>query len=115
MDENMINGLAFHMDMAVSPLKDVFDLTGKVAIVTGGCTGLGFAVARRLGEAGAKVVIASRKEERGIAAQEYLRSKGYDVTFCKTDVREVEQCYAMVDFTEKTYGTPDILVPCAAH
>ena len=41
MDENMINGLAFQMDMAVAPLNNVFDLTGKVAIVTGGCTGLG--------------------------------------------------------------------------
>lgn len=115
MDENMINGLAFQMDMAVAPLQSVFDLTGKVAIVTGGCTGLGFAVARRLGEAGAKVVITSRREDRGAAAQEYLRGKGYDVTYCKTDVREVEQCYAMVDFTEKTYGCPDILVPCAAY
>ena len=76
MDEKMINGLAFQMDMAAVPMKDILDLTGKVAIVTGGCTGLGFAVANRLGEAGAKVVISSRNAERGAAAQEYLRGKG---------------------------------------
>lgn len=112
--EAIANGLAFQMDMAVTPLKDMFDLTGQVAIVTGGCTGLGFAVARRLAEAGAKVVISSRKAERGAAAQEYLRGKGYDVTYFQADVRDVAQCYGIVDFTEKTYGQVDILVPAAA-
>lgn len=114
MDEKMINGLAFQMDMAAVPMKDILDLTGKVAIVTGGCTGLGFAVANRLGEAGAKVVISSRNAERGAAAQEYLRGKGYDVSYFQADVREVEQCYGIVDYTEKTYGPVDILVPAAA-
>lgn len=48
-------------------LQDIFcnSLKGKVALVTGGATGLGFNVVNRLCEAGAKVVIASRKEERG--------------------------------------------------
>lgn len=114
MDEKMINGLAYQMDMAVQPLKDVFDLTGKVAIVTGGCTGLGFAVARRLGEAGAKVVIASRNAERGAEVQAYFRGKGYDISYFQADVRDTDQCYAIVDFAEKTYGQVDILVPCAA-
>ena len=114
MDEKTINSLGFLMDRAVPPMKDILDLSDKVAIVTGGCTGLGFAVANRLGEAGAKVVICSRKEERGAAAQEYLRGKGYDVSYFKADVRNVSECYAIVDFAEKTYGKVDILVPAAA-
>lgn len=114
MDQINVQELAYQFDMAVPPLKYVFDVSGKVAIVTGGCTGLGFAVARRLGEGGAKVVIASRNEENGAKAQDYFRGKGYDVTYFKADVRDVDQCYAIVDFAEKTYGGVDILVPAAA-
>lgn len=107
--------MPYEFDAAKVPMKDVFDLTGKVAIVTGGCTGLGFAVTSRLAEAGAKVVISSRSAERGVRAEAYFRGKGYDVTYFQADVRDVEQCYAIVDFTEKTYQQVDILVPCAAY
>lgn len=117
MDDKMRENLelSYEFDAKKVPMKDVFDLSGKVAIVTGGCTGLGFAVTSRLVEAGAKVVIASRSAERGAKAEAYFRDKGYDVTYCQVDVRDVDQCYAMVEFTEKTYQQVDILVPCAAY
>ena len=98
-----------------APLASVFcDLSGKVAIVTGGATGLGFNVAARLAEAGAKVMIASRNQTRGDAAVAALAEKGYEASFFSTDVSSVESCYALVDHTVATYGNIDILVTSAA-
>lgn len=114
MDEKTLNEFAITMSQGLPTLQQMFDLTGKVALVTGGATGLGFAVANRLAEAGAKVMIASRSVERGKIAETHFRSLGYDVTFCQADVRNVDECYKMVDSTVKTYGGIDILVPCAA-
>jgi len=99
----------------VKPLDKIFDLTGKTAIVTGGCTGLGFAIANRLGEAGANVVIASRNADHGKAAEDYFAAKGYKVAYCQADVTKVDDCYAITDFAEKTYSKGvDIVVPAAA-
>ncbi len=100
----------------VQPLDKVFcSLEGKAAIVSGGASGLGYQVVNRLCQAGAKVVIADIREDRGERAIREFMAKGYDVAFCKTDVRSVKDCYALVEFTEKTYTTPDILVTCAAE
>lgn len=98
------------------PLSDVFctSLQDKVAIVTGGATGLGYNVVNRLAEAGAKVVIASRNEERGRRAVADFAERGYETSWCKTDVSSVESCYACVDYAVKTYGSLDILVTSAA-
>ena len=90
------------------------NLSGQVAIVTGGATGLGFNVANRLCEAGAKVMIASRNQARGDAAVAALAAKGYAAAFHSTDVSSVEQCYALVDATVETFGNVDILVTSAA-
>lgn len=100
----------------VLPLSEVFctGLKGKVALVTGGASGLGYTVVNRLCEAGAKVVIASRKEERGMRAVNDFKERGYDVSWVKTDVTKVEDCYHAVDFTAETYGSLDILVANAA-
>ena len=75
-------------------LEQVFskDLIGKNAVVTGEATGLGFNVANRLCEAGARGVIASRNEERGAKAVNILKGKGYEVSFVRTDVRNVSDC-----------------------
>lgn len=99
-----------------APLEQIFvkALEGKVALVTGGATGLGFNVANRLAEAGAKVVIASRNPERGAAAVAALTERGYEVSFVPTDVSKVSDCYAAVDFACDTYGGIDILVTSAA-
>lgn len=101
---------------SIASLSDIFctGLKGKVALVTGGASGLGYTVVNRLCEAGAKVVIASRKEERGMRAVHDFKEKGYDVSWVKTDVTKVEDCYHAVDFTAETYGSLDILVANAA-
>lgn len=97
----------------VKPIGDVFDLTGKVAVVTG-TTGLALFVINRLAECGAKVVFGGRGEDWGQMAEETLREKGYDVTFKKTDVSKLEDCYALTACAEEVYGTVDIVVPVAA-
>jgi len=95
-------------------LKDIFDLSGKTAIVTGGCTGLGYAVASRLAEAGAEVVVSSRDKEKGALIEKHFREDlGYEVSFFSADVKKVEDCRRIVEFSEKKYGKVDILVPCA--
>ena len=101
---------------SVAPLSEVFyhALEGKVALVTGGATGLGYTVVNRLAEAGAKVVIASRNEERGIRAVKEFKDRGYDVSWVKTDVTKVADCYHSVNYAVETYGKVDILVANAA-
>ncbi len=97
----------------LKPVSQVFDLSGKVAVVTG-TVGLALSIINRLAECGARVVFGSRTEEWGKMAEETLKEKGYDVRYLKTDVRKVEDCYALTEFAEKTYGTVDIVVPAAA-
>jgi NAD(P)-dependent dehydrogenase (short-subunit alcohol dehydrogenase family) len=97
----------------VKPVGGVFDLGGKVAVVTG-TVGLALFVINRLAECGAKVVFGGRTEEWGELAEETMRDKGYDVSYRKTDVRKVDECYALTEFAEKTYSTVDIVVPAAA-
>lgn len=94
------------------PLEEMLYVKGKVAIVTGGTSGLGFCVAQRLCQGGAKVVIAGTTEVKGEAAIKLLKEKNYEVTFCKTDVRKEEEVKHLVDFTAETYGSVDILVTC---
>ena len=103
--------LAKYSAMCLPTLADVFcSLKGKVALVTGGASGLGYNVVNRLAEAGASVVIASRNEEKGLNAVKDFTEKGYQVSWVKTDVSKVDNCYAAVDYAVKTYGSLDILV-----
>lgn len=96
------------------PMRDILDLSGKVAIVTGGAMGMGFCVVNRLCEAGASVVIADVAVEFAEKALEYFASKAYNVEFVQTDVRYVDQIQAAVDFTVQKFGSIDILVNNAA-
>jgi NAD(P)-dependent dehydrogenase (short-subunit alcohol dehydrogenase family) len=97
----------------LKPLGEIFDLSGKVAVVTGS-VGLAFYVINRLAEAGARVVFGARSQEWGDMAEEAFHARGYDVAFKQTDVRKVEDCYALTAFAEEKYGTVDIVVPVAA-
>jgi NAD(P)-dependent dehydrogenase (short-subunit alcohol dehydrogenase family) len=89
-------------------------LKDQVAIVTGGATGLGLAIAKRLGELGARITIGSRDAanlERGNAE---LRHAGLDPLTVQIDVRNPEQVDEMVGRVVKHFGRIDILVNNAA-
>ena len=91
-------------------VKDMFDLTGKVAIVTGGSIGLGAYMARGLAEAGANLVIAARKVERCVEICEELNSLGVKALPVACDVSKAEDCQNLVDAAVKEFGRLDILV-----
>lgn len=92
------------------PLEDMLSVKNKAAIVTGGTSGLGFCVAQRLCQGGAKVVVSGSNEEKGKFAVELLAEKGLHATFCKADMRSEADVENLVAFTAKTYGSVDVLV-----
>ena len=85
----------------------MFDLTGRVAVVTGGNGGIGLGMARGLAAAGARVVVAARNAEKAEAAVAEL---GAQSAFIALDVADESSCRAMIDQTEKRFGRLDILV-----
>ena len=89
---------------------------GRVGIVTGGATGIGFAVSRELARLGATVIIASRKEENLKAAVEQIRSEthGDAAHFHVIDVRDADAVEAMAARVESAHGHIDFLVNNAA-
>ncbi len=89
-------------------------LKDQVAVVTGGGTGIGLAIARRLGALGANVAIASRNAEHLEAGCAALRETGVDALAVQLDVRNPEQVDEMVVRTVKHFGSLDILVNNAA-
>lgn len=86
-------------------------LAGKVAIVTGGTSGIGKRIVEMFVEEGAKVIAAARREEEG---RQLARDVGENVCFIQTDVAEEAQVYAMVQFTLEQFGRVDCLVNNAA-
>ena len=89
-------------------------LAGKVAVVTGGGTGIGLGIAGSLAEAGAKVAIASRKPEHLETAAADLRALGASVTTIEVNVREPDAVARMVERVTSDLGRLDILVNNAA-
>jgi NAD(P)-dependent dehydrogenase (short-subunit alcohol dehydrogenase family) len=89
-------------------------LKGQVAVITGGGTGIGLAIARRLGTLGADIVIASRQSENLEHGWHSLRESGIDALAVQLDVRKPEQVDEMVLRTVKHFGGLDILVNNAA-
>jgi 2-dehydro-3-deoxy-D-gluconate 5-dehydrogenase len=87
-----------------------FDLTAKVAIVTGGNGGIGLGIARGLAEAGAAIVIAARDPEKNARAVAALQQSGAKVLSISTDVRDEASVQAMVQSAEQAFGQVDILV-----
>lgn len=116
MDSKTILNMAVKSTEQINSLSEIFstNMAGKVAIVTGGATGLGYNIVNRLAEAGVSVVIASRKENTGKKAEEDFRSKNQEVKWFHTDVSKVSDCYAVVDYAVKEYGKIDIVVANAA-
>jgi NAD(P)-dependent dehydrogenase (short-subunit alcohol dehydrogenase family) len=82
----------------------------KIALITGANKGLGFEMARQLGQAGVRVVLASRDPQKGEAAAEKLHSEGLDTQFFKLDVTKKEDHAAVAAFLEEKFGRLDILI-----
>jgi len=90
---------------------DVFKLDGRVALITGGSQGLGFAMAQALAEAGANVVVTSRQSEKAQAsAAAIAATTGQHTLGLAVDVTDAQQVEAMVQSTLQAYGRIDILV-----
>lgn len=91
-------------------IKNLFDLEGKVAIVTGASKGIGESMARGLAEFGAKVVVSSRKQDAVNEVADGFRKDGLDATAIACHVAEPEQQKRLVEETVKKYGRVDILI-----
>ena len=91
-------------------VQELFDLTGKVAIVTGGGSGLGRQMAEALAEAGAALVLCARKAERCEQAADELRVLGVRAIGLACDVRDPAQVDAVVERAAGELGRVDILV-----
>ena len=92
------------------PLKQLFDLSGRVAIVTGGSRGLGEEMAEGLAEAGAALMLCARREQWLTPALDTFRGKGFRAEGMVCDVSLQQDVQAVVDKTIATFGTIDILV-----
>jgi 2-dehydro-3-deoxy-D-gluconate 5-dehydrogenase len=88
----------------------LFDLTERVAIVTGGNGGIGLGMARGLAEAGAAVIVAGRDRAKGGQAVRELQALGAKATFVAVDVKSESSCQAMVRAAAHEFGRLDILV-----
>ena len=88
----------------------VYDLSGKVAIVTGATKGLGYGIAMKLAAAGAKVVITSRHQEECDAVAQEIKELGGEACGIKTDVQVVSEIQNLVDKTVEKYSRLDIMV-----
>lgn len=92
----------------------LFDLTGKVALITGSTKGIGLAIARRMAEQGARVVISSRNQDACDEVAADIRAQGGDALALACNINYKEQLKALVDATLAHYGQIDILVINAA-
>jgi gluconate 5-dehydrogenase len=89
---------------------ELFDLTGKNALVTGAAQGIGFAIARGLARAGARVVINARNPEKLARAVAALTQEGLAVSGCGFDVTQSDQIKEKLQALEQELGRIDILV-----
>lgn len=90
--------------------RNLFDLTGKVALVTGGSRGLGLQMAIALGEMGARVAVTARKADELAQAKMQLEARGIDVLTVTNDLADAAGIPALVDGVVAHFGTIDVLV-----
>ena len=90
--------------------NELFDLTGKTAIVTGGANGIGKATALRLAQAGANIVIADLKLEDANKAAKEIESYGVKALAVECNILKDEDLVAMVDKTVEIFGCINILI-----
>jgi NAD(P)-dependent dehydrogenase (short-subunit alcohol dehydrogenase family) len=93
-----------------TPVKQLFDLTGRTALVTGGSRGLGLQIAESLGEAGAKILLTSRKAADLEEAAAELQARGIDAGWVAADASQPDDARRVVDAAMARFGRIDILV-----
>lgn len=91
-------------------VKQLFDLTGKTALVTGGSRGLGLQLAQSLGEAGARIMLSSRKASDLESSAAELKATGIDVQWIAADCADEKDIHRLAAETLKAFGHLDILV-----
>jgi len=91
-------------------IKQLFDLSGQTALITGGSRGLGLQMAHALGEAGAKLMLSSRKAEDLAQAAAELKAAGIDAQWIAADCSKEEDTRRLADETMAKFGRIDILV-----
>jgi NAD(P)-dependent dehydrogenase (short-subunit alcohol dehydrogenase family) len=92
------------------------EMNGKIAIVTGGNTGIGYSCAEAFVDAGMNVVIAARREEMGIEAAKKLTERGGgECVFFRCDVSDPDQVKALVEYAVDMYGRLDAIVNNAGY
>jgi peroxisomal 2,4-dienoyl-CoA reductase len=97
----------------VSDFKDNI-LQGRVALITGGATGIGKEISRTLGKHGAKIVITSRKQENLDAARQEFEKESIECLALSSDVRNPEAVEQVIASAIEKYGSLNIVVNCAA-
>ena len=93
-----------------TPVQKLFDLSGKTALITGGSRGLGLQIAEALGEAGARLVLSSRKAADLEEAAAHLKARGIDASWVAADASDPEQVQHVCDVAMQRLGQIDILV-----
>jgi gluconate 5-dehydrogenase len=94
----------------MTSVQQLFDLSGRVAIVTGGSRGLGAEIAEGLAEAGASLMLCARREQWLDPAIQSMRERGFKTEGMVCDVVDENQVKAVIDETLRAYGKIDILV-----
>jgi NAD(P)-dependent dehydrogenase (short-subunit alcohol dehydrogenase family) len=93
-----------------TPVQQLFDLTGQTALVTGGSRGLGLQMAEALGEAGAKIMLSSRKAADLEEAAAHLAARGIDARWIAADASRPAEVQRVVAETMERLGRIDVLV-----
>ena len=100
--------------MMTNRIRPLFNLDGKVALVTGASKGIGEAMARGLVEFGAKVVVSSRKQEAVDEVATALKADGFEASGIAANMGKLDDIASLVDKTVETYGGIDIIINNAA-
>src|SRR3989442_9210100 len=95
-------------------VASLFDLNGKVAVVTGATRGIGKSIAEELARAGARIALCSRKVEACDEVRKEFESKGFEVLARSCNVSHREDLQALIDDTVRRWGRIDIVVANAA-
>jgi NAD(P)-dependent dehydrogenase (short-subunit alcohol dehydrogenase family) len=95
-------------------VSELFDLKGKVALITGSSRGIGRAIAERMAEAGARVVVSSRKQEACDEVVAVIRKAGGEAVAIPCNITHKEELEKLVARTREAYGQIDVLVCNAA-